>query len=117
PGDVPPFSCRPTGKRMSVSSRVTVTAPSSPPYRRPRFGRRFARVGPTTPTHFPNADPEPQESHDRVATSDHNTPSLVGSSCDRQITSRRRRPRLHAVRRRAAKEERQLARNLYLTRP
>ena len=69
---------------------------------------------PTTPTHFPNADPEAQESHDRIGTSDHNKPSIVVSSCDRQITSRRSRPLLHAVRRRASKKQRQIAGNLTL---
>jgi hypothetical protein len=34
---------------MSVSSRVAVTGPSGPPTRGLRLGRRFARVGPTTP--------------------------------------------------------------------
>src|SRR5262249_47058643 len=66
----------------------------------------------STPTHFPNADPEAQESHDRIWTSDHNKPSIVVSSCYRKITSRRSRPLLHAVRRRASKEERQIAGNL-----
>src|SRR5262249_35855666 len=48
-GDVPPFYRRPTGKRTSESSRVTVTGPSGPPTRGLRFGPRFARVAPTTP--------------------------------------------------------------------
>src|SRR5262249_21392657 len=66
----------------------------------------------TTPTHFPNADPEAQESHDRIWTGDHNKPSIVVSSCDRNITPRRSRPLLHAVRRRASKKQRQIAGNL-----
>src|SRR5262249_44695160 len=65
-----------------------------------RTRSRVARVGPTTPTQFPNADPEAQESHDRIGTSDPNTPSIGVSDCDRQITSRRSRLRLHAMRRR-----------------
>src|SRR5262249_31805132 len=72
----------------------------------------LARVGPTTPTQFPNADPEAQEAHDRIGTSDHNTPSIGVSGCDRQITSRRSRLLLHAVRRRASKKQRQIAGNL-----
>ena len=60
----------------------------------------------------PNADPETQESHDRIGTSDPNKPSVVVRSCYRKITSRRSRPLLHAVRRLASKKERQIASNL-----